>query len=175
MFKHLTYKQKFKWLGAVAIVSLFICWQLSIRRDVAEAQVYHAATEAFAGGESGEGSLGQLKQKDKELTRLYSRFVLDTLVADKNLLSIASNYCKNRNIRLKEYKAVSLASDSGRQILTRAVTVEGGFIPCLQLLNELEVGSRAGRVSGAVFRSSKDAASKRLRLNCTIYVQNVLP
>jgi hypothetical protein len=173
MFDKLAYKQRLKGVGILAVASLFICYQFGIRRTLAEynkvKELERTDTTALAGID-----LDNLALQDVKLTRLYDRFLLDTLASEKNLLFITGNFCKTIDLRLKEYKPVGLHKEENRQVLTRLIRVEGGFISCLKLLYELETKKNAGRVGSAEFRSYKDTQDKSIKMECIIYVQNII-
>jgi hypothetical protein len=192
MFTHLTYKQKLKWLGAGAVLALILCYVLAIQKTIGEysryAQSEEAAGQGFdpgtpgspaAPGSTGSGSLGtavrQWMSRDQQVGLLYTRYVLDTMQSDKNLLSVASNYCKDNDLQLKEYKPVNFSKTDSTRVLTRVVTVEGRYIACLKFLFALETGKNAGRVSAAEFKSYMDTQEKKTRLDCTVYIQNLIP
>jgi hypothetical protein len=175
MFANLTYRQKLKWLGAAAILALILCYELSVKNTVQEYVKYELANGPGNGPERPAYSAGELGTREARIGSLYNRYLLDTLSSDKNLLSITSNYCKTNHMQLKEYKAIGLAKTDSIQVLTRIVTVEGGFIPGLKLIYQLETGKNAGRISSAEFSANPDPRTKITKLDCTIYVQNLIP
>src|ERR1700750_3309062 len=119
-------------------------------------------------------SLQNLYTKEQMLTTLFNQFQLDTLHADKNLLVQITAYCKENNLRLKEYKPFSRSKNDSLEILTRIVTIEGGFIPCLQILYQLETTGKSGRLSSADFKSYVDPQDKKTKMDCTMYIQNLI-
>jgi hypothetical protein len=186
MFANLTYKQKLKWLGAGAVLALILCYGLAIQNTIREYSRYAQSEEAAGQGiDPGSphvtGSPGSPSGPDASglsgasLQLLYTRFILDTMQSDKNLLSVASNYCKDNDLQLKEYKPVNFSKTDSTRVLTRVVTVEGRYIACLKFLFALETRKNAGRVSAAEFKSYMDTQEKKTRLDCTIYIQNLIP
>jgi hypothetical protein len=175
MFAHRSYKQKLKWLGAAAALSLLLCYSLAFRKTLREYSKYAAYARTGEDQDMGGVSLQELNERADKANILYSRYVLDTLQPDKNLLSVASNYCKLNNLQLKEYRPVNLYRSDNAQVLTRTVTVEGPFSGCLKFLYLLETTKSTGRVCSADFRSYTDPRDKRIILDCIIYVQNLIP
>ena len=169
----LSYKKKLKWLWIVVILTLLLCYQFAIRRTISEYAMARS-TENTGAPALSVMSMEELRSRDAQLTRLYHRFLLDSLASDKNLLSIAGNFCKANSLRLKEYRPIGSVEEDGRQVLTRTIRVEGGFVAGLRLLFELETRKNAGRVSGAEFKSYKDAQDKMTKLDCIIYIQNLI-
>lgn len=174
MFAHLSYKKKLKYLGIIVIPVLFLCYELSFKKAIEEYKRYERTAER-GGGMIAIKSVSILAARQARVEGLYNRYVLDTFSVDKNLLAIASNFCRSNGLTLKEYRTVSLATSDSIQVLTRLLTVEGRFIPGVQLIYELETKRRAGRVSSAVFASFVEHRDKSTRLDCTLYIQNLIP
>lgn len=176
MLDRFTYKQKLKGLGVVALLALLLCWQMALSKTIREYAAYRQSLEKVGGYPNGQSvtALQELRSREAAITVLYNRFLLDTLATEKNLLSIAGNFCKANDLRLKEYRPLARSLNDTIPVLTRVITVEGGFIRCLKFLFHLEKVTAAGRVSSVEFRSYKDTRDKVQRLECTIYVQNLL-
>jgi hypothetical protein len=175
MVSRLTYRKKLIWLVAATILSIVLCYTLAFRHTFHE----YAQFQQAAGSDDPDHLIkpdrGELAARYANVTRMYDRYLLDTLSSDKNLLSITSNYCKDNRLRLKEYKTIGVSKNDSMLVLTRIVTIEGGFIADLRLVNELEAGKNAGRVSSVEFRSYSDPRDKLTKLDCTIYIQNLIP
>jgi len=174
MLKNLSYKQKLRLIGVVSILALFLCYQFAVSNTITEYQNYKQATRDAELLDASGRSLQVLHTKDQMLNILFNQFQLDTLHADKNLLVLVSDYCKKNDIKLKQYKPFSLSKKDSLEILTRIVTIEGNFIPCLQILYELETSGKTGRLSSADFKSFTDPTDKKTKLDCTMYIQNLI-
>lgn len=174
MWEKLSYRNKIKLLGAVAVLALIICYKLSIARTIDEYLTYSANKQAMVqpGSEAPSGML--LEQKEKQLNAQLEQFVLDTLDNSKNLLSIVGNYCNSHNLVLKDFVPYPVSKTDTLQVLTRYVNVEGAYIDCLKLVYELETRWKAGRVSGVQFKSYTDVNKSETHLNCMIYIQNLI-
>jgi hypothetical protein len=181
MFAAIGYKKKLQLLGISIVPVLVLCYQLSVKKTVEEYEKYQqVAGQTEQAGQMGQpgqrmASMSALASRQARVEGLYNRFVLDTFAADRNLLAIASNYCRSNDLTLKEYRTISVARIDSLQVLTRVVTVEGRFIPGLKMIYELEAKRNAGRVSCAVFGTVVDHQDKSTRLDCTLYVQNLIP
>lgn len=176
MFNKLTYKQRLQAIGVLSLLALFLCYRLSISRTIEEYQKYSRETSAAASGSvSDANSLAELQTREDHAHGLFALYMLDTLQPEKNLLSVASNYCKGHNLQLKEYKPYSLTRNDSIPILTRTVTVNGAFIPCLRLLYELERSGQVGRVSSVGFKGYTDPQDKKAKMDCILYIQNLIP
>ena len=160
-------------LGIAAILLLLACYRFSIAKAIDE---YHTYKEQKAASlqYAGVASLPMLESKNRMLDNLLEQFVLDTLDDSKNLLGITGNYCNQTDIKLKEYKPLAVSGADSMQVLTRNITVEGGFKDCLRLVYELETKYKAGRVSSVLFKSYTEPASAKTFLNCSIHIQNII-
>jgi hypothetical protein len=174
MFIRLSYKQKLKWLGGISLLALLICYQMAIKRTVREYLKDEVQVETTDVGTFSSMSVAELQNRNVQASNLYNLYLLDTLNPEKNLLSIASNFCKTNNLRLKEYKPIRVGNNDSSKVLIRIVTVEGSFINCLKFLFELETRKNSGRVSSAEFNTFKDTQDKKMKLECIIYIQNLI-
>ena len=175
MFKKMGYRRKLKWLGAGAILALLLCYELAVKGTLEEYTKFSGFSRLNAAAlQDHIVSLNGLDRREGKLRVLFDEFTLDTLQPEKNLLAVASNFCKEHRLELKEYRTVSLSSRDSTPVLTRLVTVEGSFTGCLYLVYELERLKQTGKVSSVEFRSYVDPAARATRLACTIYVQNLL-
>jgi hypothetical protein len=172
--KPLTSRKKLKMLGFAVIPALLLCYELSIKRTIEEYRLYREGQQRAAQLMSPADGL-QLQGRQVKLMALYSRYALDTLATERNLLAIASHYCDSTNLTLKEYRNVSLVQDDSMRVLTRILTVEGKFIPGLKMIYDLETKRQAGRVSSVAFTTVTDHRDKSTRLDCTLYIQNLMP
>ena len=174
MFKNLTYQKKLKWLGISVIPALVMCYELAIKKTVQEYEIYRKSAEQSS-TPTASTSLADLKDRKDRALSLYDRFSLDTFATDKNLLSIASGFCKSHELVLKEYRNVGLQNLDSTHVFTRIMTLEGGFISGLKFIYELETKRMAGHVSSAEFAAVQDRQSKFIKLDLTLYIQNLIP
>jgi hypothetical protein len=175
MLSTLTYKQKLKLLGIASALFIILCYQFSIKKTMQEYLKYEQFEDLNDNHSQTDINVQNLQLKNSKIDRLYKQFLLDTLQADKNLLSVASNYCKENNIQLKQYKPIYAPGNDSIKVLTMEIMIEGNYLKCLNLLYELETKKKLGKVSSAEFKSFIDNTDKKLKLDCTIYIQNIIP
>jgi hypothetical protein len=149
---------------------MFICYRFSIRETIKQFKRY----EEFQKNEVQTGSMGNLDYKriDDSLHFIFGRYLLDTLHPDKSLIHNIGSYCLDSNLLIVDYKPVS-ESKTGIKVLTRQVIVQGSFNHCLDLIYFLEHNDQVGRVEATKFWSILDNKDKIIRLNCSIYIQNI--
>jgi hypothetical protein len=172
--RRLTAKQKLKFLGFAVIPTVLLCYQLSIKRTVEEYRRYQIGVKEAAQIRAATPP-AELAATQTSVEALYHRYSLDTLSADRNLLAVVSHFCDSTNLRLKDYRNVSLVQDDSMRVLTRLITIEGRFIPGIKMLYDLETKKEAGRVSSVAFTTVTDRQDKSTRLDYTLYVQNLIP
>ncbi|HTC00685.1 MAG TPA: hypothetical protein VK705_08385, partial [Ferruginibacter sp.] len=144
MLSNLTYKQKLKLFGVASFLLVILCYQFSIKRTIQEYLKYDQFEDLNNYHGESNIDIRDIQSKSTKVNTLYKQFLLDTLQADKNLLSVASNYCKENNIQLKQYKPIYALGNDSIKVLTMEVTVEGSYIKCLNLLYELETKKKLG-------------------------------
>jgi hypothetical protein len=169
----LNYRKRLRLLAIASIVIVFLCYRFSIHNTIEE---YSKYSEMIGKKNESESSTSPevLKTKEERINSIYNQFILDTLAADKNLLAISSDYCKKNNLVLKEYQVFNIFDEDSVKMLTMKVTVEGGFVKCLKLIYNLEHTTRPGHLSSVEFRTTTNITDKSLRLECTIYIQNLI-
>jgi hypothetical protein len=175
MLNKFSYKQKLKGIGIVSLLALVLCYRLSISRTIEEYQKYSRETSAIAGQAPDAASLADLQDREQRVRGIFTQYTLDTLQPEKNLLSVVSSYCKLHSLQLKEYKPYSSTRNDSIPVLTRTVTVGGPFVPCLRMLYDLERSGQVGRVSSADFKGYTDIQTKKTKMDCTLYIQNLIP
>ena len=172
--RRLAAKQKLKLLGFAVIPTVFLCYQLSIKRTVEEYRRYQIGVkEARRSGLP--RPLRNWRKGRRSVEALCRRYSLDTLSGDRNLLAVISHFCDSTNLRLKEYRNVSLVQDDSMRVLTRLITIEGRFISGIKMIYDLETKKEAGRISSVAFTTVTDRQDKSTRLDYTLYVQNLIP
>jgi hypothetical protein len=175
MLKNINYKQKLQLTGLIGLLALIVCYRLAISRTIEEYKKFTSVSGTTVGAPGNFNSLQEMRSKEATVNAIFSQYTLDTLQPDKNLLSVSSNYCKSRGLQLKEYKPYHFSKNDSIQVLTRTVTVQGSFIHCLNLLYEMEIAKKIGKVRTAEFRSYTDPLDKVVKLDCIFYVQNLIP
>src|ERR1700710_2079363 len=117
MFRNLNYKQKLRLTGIAGLLALFLCYRWSISRTLEEYQKYSRETE-MVNGRAGGSSLQEIDLKEARINGLMAHFALDTLLPEKNLLSVVSNYCKQYHLQLKEYRPFHVSREDSLPVLT---------------------------------------------------------
>src|SRR5258705_755012 len=175
MFQNLTFRQKLKYLGIGALLLIIICYKFSISKTIHKYKIFRQYNSYVENNSLDANSIFLMENKNDYLDEILNRFVLDTLDQSKNLLGIVGGYCKANNLTLKEYKPGLPVQTDSIMVITRSTTVEGNFIDCLRLLNYLETQTTVGRIGSVLFKSYTNPGNNETVLNCTVFVQNLIP
>jgi hypothetical protein len=173
MLRKLTYKQKLRLTGVAALVAVLLCYKLAVSNTITEYQHYKLAAKPGSEETGGMESSG-IRARQQQVDFLFSQFSLDTLTAARNLLKFAGDYCQENDLTLKEYRPWRLSKKDSIEVLTRVITVEGNFRQCVEFLHTLEIKKKTGRAVSVDFKSFVEPQDKKLHLNCTIYIQNLI-
>jgi hypothetical protein len=166
----LTYKKKFRFLLIAVALMIIICYRFSIRETINQYGRYEDYLKNVELNgirvKTDKGVIGET------IHSMLNRYLLDTLNPDKNLIYRIGEFCLDSNLTITEYKPIG-STDTKMKLFTRQVIVQGSFNHCLDLIYYLERDSQLGRVQAARFWSYTDVKDKTVRLNCSIYIQNL--
>lgn len=174
IFARYTYKQKMQGLTLCLVLFLLLSYHLSIKQTIKEYQKYAAFTEMKRSNRYTEKSIFELSRRHKDLKEMLTDYKLDTLDVSKSVLEIVSDYCNANDLAIKEYKPKGISTRENVQILSRYIVIEGGFKECLNLVYQLEMHEKAGRLASVNFKSYEDKKDGIVKLNCIIYVENII-
>ena len=168
-------KQKLKLLGLSIVPVLLICYKLAFTRTLEAYSEHRNHIQSQQVLDASFTSASMVAAKQGQINRFLSTFILDTADARKNLLFVVTSFCNENRLKLKEYKPLGTRMASGQKMVTRMVTVEGDFIKCLQFVYTLEKRMQVGRISSVYYKTFNNLKDHTIQLNCTIYVQNLVP
>ena len=169
-----TYRQKIRGIWILFGVILFAAYQLSIKKTIGEYRKFRHLSEISTNSSVLAKNSFDLKIRFNTLKTNLSQYNLDTLDLEKNLLAIVSEHCHSHNLVIKEYKPLGIGQVENIRLLNRCIVVEGTFKECLQLIYKLESYEKAGRLASVQFKSYEEKNDGIKKLNCIIYVQNIL-
>jgi len=174
MLNKLPYKQKLKWLGIVILPILLVCYNLAISNTLSEYKLYKQNKILAEDLRNSANGASSLLSRQEQITEYLKSYSLDTLNEKRNLLQIVTGFCNDNQLQLREYKPLEISESGGLKLLTRVVTIEGPFLNCVQMVYALETQYKAGRISSVYYKSYRNPNDKTVRLQCTIYVQNII-
>ncbi|HSZ35331.1 MAG TPA: hypothetical protein VK772_18600 [Puia sp.] len=166
-----TYKRKFQFLIALFILTGILFYRFSIKTTFSQINQYEEFRKIE--DQSNLTESRNYKLMSDSLQVILDKYVLDTLHPDKNLVYSISSYCLDSDLLVVNYKPFA-HTVTGIQVSTRQVIVEGSFNHCVDLIYYLEHIKGIGRVESAKFWTISDNKDKEIRLNCSIYIQNII-
>lgn len=171
---NLSYNHKTKLLSIGALLFLLICYQYAFKKTWNIFQEYRQNyTNADQSGNY-QNLIPGLQYQEKKMADLINNHISDTLNTPKETLAFITSFCKQSRLKLTEYLPVQIAENSGFNIATRQISVEGSFKGLIKLLYELENQQFYGRLCSASFKSVEDPYSHNIILTCTFYLQNLI-
>jgi hypothetical protein len=173
--KQISYQRRLKYLGIASIFLLIASYQLSIRKTFKEYNKFHQYKSQGHDQVHNKSTFDLLESKNRMLDTLLYKYILDTLDESKNLLGVVTNFCNDHDLKFQEYKPFNKTKNDTIQTITRGIKVQGGFTNCLRLIYHLETQTETGRISGVAFKSMKNAGTSEVSLNCTLFIQNLIP
>jgi len=169
----LTYQQKFKILIGLTFPILFICYKAAFANTVTVYKKYHELKATSLQINDANMNFLQLQVKQEQLEAFLNAYRLDS-TNTKDLLGIVSEYCSDNQLVLKEFKPLGQFPYDSIPILTRTFTVDGRFINCLKLVHHLENQIEPGRISSVHFKTVGSPEQQETKLNCTLFIQNLI-
>lgn len=174
MGKNFSYKQKLKAIGIAAVIIFIICYRFAFSKTIVEYSLYKKQSNYASVLNNQENSINSLKYKEKKINEFFGQFILDTLQNEKNFLFVSSKFCTSNYLKIKEYTPYAISKESNVNIATKSITIEGSFNNIVKLIYYLEMEHQIGRIVSTNYKSITDGKEKKLKLNCTIYIQNLL-
>jgi hypothetical protein len=174
MFKLIPYKKKLSLLYIALGIILIVSCRLNFQKTIEKLSLYQTLEKESLDSVNSSDSAQNLERTDKYLNELFRKYHLDSIENHRNILSVVSEACADSGLQLKEYRPYSICKVDSIQVLTRLVTVEGTFVSCLRLLYKLEKIDSLGRICSVTYKKYTDAQTKKEKLDCTLFVQNLI-
>ncbi|TWI77514.1 hypothetical protein IQ13_4320 [Lacibacter cauensis] len=105
---------------------------------------------------------------------IVRNFTMDTLDQGKKLFEILADYYSENGIKITDYGIAVVDTSTNPQVITRKITVQGGFSEILQLIHQLENKNVIGRLQSASFKSHTDSQGEFVYLEASLLIQNLL-
>jgi hypothetical protein len=172
MGKKLSWKKKNQLLLAGALLLCWLTWSFAIRNTFAlrsHCLVLQAKLDSAAGAPE------QLASLRAEL------HALEAITGNSDsanslhchLLDVVTRYCEENQLILRDFASPVRYPANDWIVETHPITVEGGYIPLLKLVHQLEQ-EKNGKVVSVDFHSKRDNKTEALSLLVTIYVQTII-
>jgi hypothetical protein len=172
MFNKITYKKRNRLFAAAGVLLAFLIYQYSIRNTL---ELRAECVALALSVDSSANAPARMKIVQQEMDELNKNLAgCDSLTSlHELLLGEVTAYCGKNDITLRDFSPVVSYKKDNWLVETHPVTVEGRYIPILQLIHSLEKEQK-GKVISVDFISKKDIRTQKLSLLATIYIQNVI-
>jgi hypothetical protein len=157
---------------AAAVMFLFMVYSLGIKKTVAQYKECKGLEDKVRLATSAPADLVEVERKYSAMQKLMESYNAGTNI-QQALLGVASKYCNENNVVLKDFPKPIISSEKDLTIETNQFVVEGDFTKLLRLLYNLEQRNKLGRIASANFFLRKDYSSKTNNLMASIYIQNI--
>lgn len=173
MLKHLTYRQKNKYLLIGFLAVLLLSYLLAIRDTLSAYSEYGDLQQKEIRLGQAPQELRSLQVKLKGMNYLIDRKEQGKEGVHASLLNVITAYCDENGIMLREYPGSRENIQNDLVVETNIFEVQGPFVKLLSLVYILEQKHRIGKVASVKFQSKRDMQSRENILTVTIYIQNV--
>lgn len=171
MLENLSYKKKFYLMLFGALLLSWLGFKLGIRKTLGIKQQLAHRQEQLTSIEDAPGRLEVIKGQLQEVDRLIGDASGDE--ASPYLIEKAASYCKRNKLVLNEIPRKHIFSKDELAVVTYQLKVQGSFKKLLQLLDELESNSTAGKLRSVDFVSEYNLRKKKKELFGIYYIQSV--
>ena len=172
--KLLSYEKKYKLVLILFGLLLLVIYEFSIKNTINYMVLDQEQNSAELGPTISEFDWGVLRQKKKLMNRVLTNFLRPESIKGNDLLETVSTYCAENNVKLKEVSAPIISTDSIFSVSTTRVILLGEYKNLVQLSDAIEKNHELGKVSSVHYQSFIDNKNGSLKLECIIYIQNLL-
>jgi len=117
--------------------------------------------------------LNVLASKEVHYDSLVQKMNLSNTSLENNLLKTLNNEIGNTAVKLKAFNAPHSYSNGTSSYTTISFSLEGGFIPILKVLYNLEHAAAFGQILHLEFTKETDYRTRRTALNAQVLLQYI--
>jgi hypothetical protein len=170
----LSFKKKNQFLLIGSGLCLLLIWFFLISSNLEKSQKNEELKRKIKLAENAPEKIKSLEVSLEDLNGHLNYYLLDSLKDQEYILEVVSNFCQKNNVTLRELPKVTAMEEENFTVVTSMIVAEGDFHHLLKLVYEMEQHNKVGRLSSVGFKSYIDTKTKKLVLNLTIYLQNIL-
>jgi len=165
------YQKRFFMLVGATLLLLFFSYQWSFKKAAQEKKMHTQLKEKQALITN----LGSEMQKWNELNRQVDTQFGSGVIQSfhENLLNAVGNFCEKNRLTLSEFSEPFTGNDGGYQVETIILTIEGSFIPLLELIYMLETEFKGGKIASVDFYKKKNFKTGKDELFLKLYMQKI--
>lgn len=170
----LTNKKKV-FLAAAAFIVVFalFVYPLTIGKTLTEVRTCDSLIVQSGLAQTAELEIGSLQMQLKQLETKIATTQSDHKSYQEYLLDKISKYTRSHHLLITNFPAPNSAQEENMIIDTYTISIEGAYLPLLQLLYYIETAGVAAKVSGVVFSKQSDLQTQQTHLYMKLYIQTI--
>jgi len=172
MLKNISEKYKFYLLVGIFVVALIICYQLAIKSTIAGIRKNRELKKMALEAEDIPHQTALLKKQVLDLNNQYFNSNDQAEGNHEIILEKVSTLAAKSGVSVSEYPARHLFQTMSIQVETHSIVLTGKFPDLLEVLYQLEVHKKVGRLVSVEYYTETDRKTRRRQLFSRIYIQN---
>lgn len=157
-------------LAAAAIVLLLTCYELAFKDTIAAWQTNQRLKAQLAQVADMTLQPAYLARKNSNLSKIIGSYVSDTAAFRSNIIGSISSLAEKEHVKLSEVPSQNPLYQAG-SFTVQKLGFEGGFIPLLKVLNQLQAQKGIGIVRSVNYRASVQRQNKTIIME--VYLETV--
>lgn len=166
-----SYQKKFFMLAGAVFLLLLLSYHGSVKKAFTERKLHRQLKEKQTLIANLDTEMRKWNQLNLQMDRQFGNSAVQSF--HENLLNAVGNFCERKKLTLTEFSEPFTGVDGGYSVETIILTIEGGFIPLLQLINMLETEFRGGKIASVGFYKKKNFKTGRDELFVKLYMQKI--
>lgn len=168
----MTLNRKNKLLLFGFLVALYICYSFAISNTITYYKEYHSKNKMITDNTSSPILAHQLRQKEKQLDLLLSRYNITASESFQNdLLKQLNTYSDSYHLKIIDFKEPHVISEKGFVTTSYIFSLEGSFNGCLALLNKIENNPTLGSIKHLNFTKKRNYKTNMDQLFVEVILQ----
>lgn len=168
----MTLNKKNKILILGFFIALYLCYSLSISKTIFYYKEYNTKKELLSNVEVSEDFYYQLKQKEKNIDLLLSKYNVsydDSF--QNNLLKRLSIYVASYNVKIIDFKEPHHTTKNNILTSSYFFSLQGSFKGCISIVNKIENNPNLGQVKHLNFIKKRNFKTNTEDLYLDIILQ----
>lgn len=154
------------------MLALYICYSFAISNTITYYKEYCANSEMITENNNTPNLANQLRQKEKQLDELLSRYNISTSDSFQNdLLKQLTNYGNFYHLKITDFKEPHSITEKDFTTTSYIFSLEGSFNGCLALLNKMENNPTLGSIKHLNFTKKRNYKTNMDQLFAEVIMQ----
>ena len=170
----LPYARRNAYLLLLGLLFALLVWRLSLSATYTlyaqNKELQHQLEQA----QNAPATIQKMKQQAANWEQAALSFTATQHDAQKQLFARVSETCGQHKVKLRELSHAGSAQESGTQLETFRVQLEGGFQELVKATHQLEEKLQGGRLVSVQFQKVHDRRNQRVFLQGTLYIQSIM-